>query len=187
LLPEAEAVGLLALMLLQDSRRAARTTAEGELILLEDQDRSLWNREQIAEGIRLLERALAARVGPYAIQAAIAAVHAEARDAGGTDWAQIVALYDELLTVLPSPVVELNRAVALAMRDGPQAGLHLIDDIQKRGGLSDYRPLHAARAELCRRLGRDVDARSSYARALQLARQDPERRFLERRLAELSK
>jgi RNA polymerase sigma-70 factor (ECF subfamily) len=187
LLPEPEAVGLLALMLLQDSRRVARTTAEGELILLEDQDRSLWNREQIAEGILLVERALAAGVGAYAIQAAIAAVHAEARDANATDWPQIVALYDELLAALPSPIVELNRAVALAMRDGPQAGLDLIDGIQKRGGLSDYRPLHAARAELCRRLGRDADARSSYARALQLARQEPERRFLERRLAELSK
>jgi RNA polymerase sigma-70 factor (ECF subfamily) len=187
LLPEAEAVGLLALMLLQDSRRAARTTPEGELILLEDQDRSLWNREQIVEGIRLVERALAAGVGPYAIQAAIAAVHAEAPKIGGTDWTQIVALYDELLAALPSPIVELNRAVALAMRDGPQAGLDLIEDIHQRGGLSDYRPLHAARAELCRRLGRDADARSSYTRALQLARQDPERRFLERRLAELSK
>jgi RNA polymerase sigma-70 factor, ECF subfamily len=186
LLPEPEALGLLALMLLHDSRRAARTSPSGELILLDDQDRLLWNRDQIVEGLALVERALAARqVGPYAIQAAIAAVHANASNAAGTDWAQIVALYDLLARAEPSPVVELNRAVAVAMRDGPAAGLALIDTILGDGNLSDYHLAHAARADLCRRLGRMTEARASYERALSLAEQEPERRFLERRLAEL--
>jgi RNA polymerase sigma-70 factor, ECF subfamily len=186
LLPEPEALGLLALMLLHDSRRAARTSPSGELILLDDQDRLLWNRDQIVEGLALVERALAARqVGPYAIQAAIAAVHANASNAAGTDWAQIVALYDLLARAEPSPVVELNRAVAVAMRDGPAAGLALIDTILGDGNLSDYHLAHAARADLCRRLGRMAEARASYERALSLAEQEPERRFLERRLAEL--
>jgi RNA polymerase sigma-70 factor (ECF subfamily) len=187
LLPEPEAVGLLGLMLLHDSRRAARTSASGELILLEDQDRSLWNRDQIAEGIALVERALASRAGPYSIQAAIAAVHAEAPSAAATDWAEIVGLYDVLSRANPSPVIELNRAVAVAMRDGPSAGLALIEAILERGDLLDYRLAHAARAELCRRLGRTAEARASFERALALARQEPERRFLERRLAEMSK
>ena len=186
LLPEPEALGLLALMLLHDSRRAARTSPSGELILLDDQDRLLWNRDQIAEGLVLVERALGARqVGPYTIQAAIAAVHANASTAAGTDWNQIVALYDLLAQAEPSPVVELNRAVAVAMRDGPAAGLALIDTILKEGNLSHYHLAHAARADLCRRLGRMVEARASYERALSLAEQEPERRFLERRLAEL--
>jgi RNA polymerase sigma-70 factor (ECF subfamily) len=187
LLPEPEAIGLLALMLLQESRRAARTSADGELILLDDQDRSLWDRRQIAEGIELVERALASRrFGPYTIQAAIAGVHAEALEAGSTDWAAIVGLYDALARADSSPVIELNRAVAVAMRDGPAAGLALIDAILGRGDLGDYRLAHAARAELCRRLGKASDARASYERALALTRQEPERRFLERRLAELS-
>jgi RNA polymerase sigma-70 factor (ECF subfamily) len=186
LLPEPEALGLLALMLLHESRRAARTSASGELILLDEQDRSLWNREQIAEGTRLVERALSSgRIGPYAIQAAIAAVHAGAATPDATDWAEIVGLYDALLRLDPSPVIELNRAVAVAMRDGPAAGVALIDAILERGDLSDYRLAHAARAELCRRLGRTGEARTSYERALALTRQQPERRFLERRLAEL--
>jgi len=186
LLPEPEALGLLALMLLHDSRRAARTSPSGELILLDDQDRLLWNRDQIAEGLVLVERALAAnQVGPYTIQAAIAAVHANALNAAGTDWNQIVALYDLLAQAEPSPVVELNRAVAVAMRDGPAAGLALIDTILKEGNLSHYHLAHAARADLCRRLGRMAEARTSYERALSLAEQEPERRFLERRLAEL--
>jgi RNA polymerase sigma-70 factor, ECF subfamily len=186
LLPEPEALGLLALMLLHDSRRAARTSPSGELILLDDQDRLLWNRDQIVEGLALVERALAARqVGPYAIQAAIAAVHANASNAAATDWTQIVALYDLLARAEPSPVVELNRAVAVAMRDGPAAGLALIDTILGDGNLSDYHLAHAARADLCRRLGRMAEARASYERALSLAEQEPERRFLERRLAEL--
>lgn len=186
LLPEPEAVGLLALMLLQESRRAARTSPTGDLILLEDQDRSLWNREQIAEGLALVERALSSRrFGPYTLQAAIAAVHAEAPSVAATDWAQIVALYDVLARVEPSPVVELNRAVAVAMRDGPSAGLALIDALLARGDLSDYHLAHSARADLCRRLGRNAEARASYERALALARQEPERRFLERRLTEL--
>jgi RNA polymerase sigma-70 factor (ECF subfamily) len=186
LLPEPEALGLLALMILHESRRAARATADGELILLEDQDRSLWNRQQIAEGARLVERALGSRrFGPYAIQAAIAAVHAEALSAAATDWAEIVGLYDVLQRAAPSPVVELNRAVAVAMRDGPAAGLALVDAILARGDLADYRLAHATRAELCRRLGRTADARTSYRRALALSRQEPERRFLERRLAAL--
>lgn len=186
LLPEPEALGLLALMLLHDSRRAARTSPSGELILLDDQDRLLWNRDQIAEGLALVERALAARqVGPYTIQAAIAAVHANAPDSAATDWTQIVALYDLLARAEPSPVVELNRAVAVAMRDGPAAGLALIDTILGGGNLSDYHLAHAARADLCRRLGRMAEARASYERALSIAEQEPERRFLERRLAEL--
>ena len=186
LLPEPEATGLLALMLLQESRRAARTSPAGDLVLLEDQDRSLWNRDQIAEGIALVERALASRrFGPYTIQAAIAAVHAEASAAAATDWPQIVALYDLLARAAPSPVIELNRAVAVAMRDGPAAGLDLIDAILARGELAHYHLAHSVRAELCRRLGRSADARRAYERALELTRQDPERRFLERRLREL--
>ena len=196
---EPEALGLLALMLLHDSRRAARTSSSGELILLDDQDRSLWDRDQIAEGIRLVERALSARrapnerrraerqIGPYAIQAAIAAVHAEAPSAAETDWGEIVGLYDVLLETNPSPVIELNRAVAVAMREGPAAGLALVEAILERGDLVDYRLAHAARAELCRRLGRTAEARVSFERALTLSRQEPERRFLERRLAEMSK
>ncbi len=186
LLPEPEALGLLALMLLHDSRRAARTSPSGELILLNDQNRLLWNRNQISEGLELVERALAARhVGPYSIQAAIAAVHASAANAAATDWSQIVALYDRLARAEPSPVVELNRAVAMAMRDGPSAGLALIDAILGRGDLSDYHLAHAARADFCRRLGRITEARAAYERALSLTEQEPERRFLERRLAEL--
>ena len=186
LLPEPEAVGLLALMLLQESRRAARTTPEGDLVLLDDQDRLLWNRDQIAEGLALVERALTSRrFGPYTLQAASAAVHAEAPNAAATDWAQIVALYDLLARADPSPVVELNRAVAVAMRDGPLAGLGLIDAILARGDLGTYHLAHAARADLCRRLGQTAEARASYERALALTQQGPERRFLERRLAEL--
>jgi len=188
LLPEPEARGLLALMLLHDSRRAARTSADGDLILLEDQDCALWNREQIDAGVALVEQALASRrFGPYTLQAAIAAVHAEASDAAATDWAQIVGLYDVLLRTEPSAVVELNRAVAVAMRDGPAAGLELIDALLTRGELADYRLTHAARADLCRRLGRTAEARAAYERALALTRQEPERRFLERRLAGLKK
>jgi RNA polymerase sigma-70 factor, ECF subfamily len=187
LLPQPEVSGLLALMLLHDSRRTARTSADGELVLLEQQDRSLWNREQIAEGTRLVKRALASReAGAYAIQAAIAAVHAEAATADATDWAEIVGLYDVLLRADASPVIELNRAVAAAMRDGDEAGLRLVEAILDRGDLRQYQPAHAARAELCRRLGRKADARTSYARALALTRQEPERRFLERRLAEVT-
>jgi len=187
LLPEPEVIGLLALMLLHESRRAARTSPTGDLILLEHQDRSLWNRGQITEGIGLVERALTSRrFGPYSIQAAIAAVHAEAPDAAKTDWAQIVGLYDVLTRADRSPVIELNRAVAVGMRDGPLAGLALVDTILNRGDLNDYHLAHSARAELCRRLGKIEDARSSYIRALGLTRLDPERRFLERRLAELS-
>jgi RNA polymerase sigma-70 factor (ECF subfamily) len=186
LLPEPEVAGLLALMLLQESRRVARSSAAGELILLVDQNRSLWNREQIAEGKSLVERALSSRrFGPYTLQAAIAAVHAEATDAAATDWAQIVALYSLLVRVEPSPVVELNRAVAVAMRDGPEAGLQLIDAILARGDLADYHLAHSARADMCRRLGRTTEARAAYQRALALTQQEPERRFLERRLAEL--
>jgi RNA polymerase sigma-70 factor, ECF subfamily len=211
LLPEPEVLGLLALMLLHESRRAARSTPSGELILLEDQDRSLWDRKAIAEGSRLVERALSSqpalsepgvrrvegpalseprvegRFGPYAIQAAIAAVHAGAPNPGATDWAEIVGLYDVLSRSDPSPVIALNRAVAVAMRDGPAAGLALIDAILNGGDLADYRLAHAARADLCRRLGKTAEARTSYERALKLTRQEPERRFLERRLAGLSK
>ena len=186
LLPEAEVLGLLALMLLQDSRRAARTSPTGDLILLEQQDRSLWNRDQIAEGTALVERALATRqVGPYTIQAVIAAVHADAPEAALTDWAQIVGLYDVLLQAESSPVVELNRAVAVAMRDGPLAGLALVDVILSRGDLTNYHLAHSARADLCRRLGRTVESKASYERALALTQQEPERRFLEGRLREL--
>jgi RNA polymerase sigma-70 factor (ECF subfamily) len=214
LLPEPEVLGLLALMLLHESRRAARSSPSGELILLEDQDRSLWDRQAIAEGSRLVERALSSqpalrepgatrvegpalgargisriegRFGPYAIQAAIAAVHAGAPNPGATDWAEIVGLYDVLSRSDPSPVIALNRAVAVAMRDGPAAGLALIDAILNGGDLADYRLAHAARADLCRRLGKTAEARTSYERALKLTRQEPERRFLERRLAQLSK
>jgi RNA polymerase sigma-70 factor (ECF subfamily) len=186
LLPEAEAIGLLALMLLHESRRAARASPAGELVLLDDQDRSLWNRHQIAEGLTLVEQALSSRrFGPYTLQAAIAAVHAEAPNAAATDWAQIVGLYDVLMRADPSPVVELNRAAAMAMRDGPLAGLGLIDAILARGDLCEYHLVHSARADLCRRLGRNSEARVSYERALALTRQEPERRFLERRLSEL--
>ena len=186
LLPEPEAMGLLALMLLHESRRAARTGPTGELVLLDDQDRSRWSRTLIAEGTALVERALASRrIGPYTLQAAISAVHAEAPTAAATDWAQIVGLYDVLVRADPSPVIELNRAVAVAMRDGPAAGLALIDAILARGALADYHLAHSARAELCRRLGRSKDARAAYERALGLARQEPQRRFLERRLREL--
>ena len=186
LLPEPEAMGLLALMLLHESRRPARTSPTGEMVLLDDQDRLLWSREQIAEGTALVERALASRrIGPYTLQAAIAAVHAEAPAAAVTDWAQIVGLYDVLVRAEPSPVVELNRAAAVAMRDGPAAGLALIDAILSRGDLADYPLAHSARAELCRRLGKTGDARVSYERALGLTRQEPQRRFLERRLADL--
>ncbi|MFL5383786.1 MAG: RNA polymerase sigma factor [Longimicrobiaceae bacterium] len=186
LLPEPEAVGLLALMLLHESRRAARTTAEGELMLLDEQDRSLWNRAQIAEGCARVEQALRSRrFGPYTLQAAIAAVHAEAPAAADTDWAQIVGLYDVLLRADPSPVVELNRAAAIAMRAGPAAGLALVDALLARGELVDYHLAHSARADLLRRLGRTAEARAAYERARALARQEPERRFLERRLREL--
>jgi RNA polymerase sigma-70 factor, ECF subfamily len=186
LLPEPEVTGVLALMLLHESRRAARMLADGELVLLEDQDRSLWNREQIAEGTALVERALLSRrFGPYSLQAAIAAVHAEAPNAAATDWAQIAGLYDVLARVDPSPVVELNRSVAVAMRGGPLAGLPLIDAILARGELQDYHLAHAARADLCRRLGRTAEARLSYERALELTRQEPEKRFLMRRIREL--
>ena len=186
LLPEPEAMGLLALMLLHESRRVARTSPTGELVLLADQDRSLWDRDQIAEGTALVERALSSRrIGPYTLQAAIAAVHAEAASAEATDWVQIVGLYDVLERVDPTPVVELNRAVAVAMRDGPAAGLAIIDALLARGDLDDYHLAHSARADLCRRVGRTADARRSYQRALDLTRQEPERRFLERRLHEL--
>jgi RNA polymerase sigma-70 factor (ECF subfamily) len=173
-------------MLLQESRRVARTSPAGDLVLLEHQDRSLWNREQIEEGKALVERALSSRrFGPYTLQAAIAAVHAQAPSAAATDWAQIVGLYDVLARMEASPVVELNRAVAVAMRDGPLAGLELIDAILARGDLANYHLAHSARADLCRRLGRTAEARASYERALALTRQEPERRFLERRLTEL--
>ncbi|MCI0335731.1 MAG: RNA polymerase sigma factor [Planctomycetes bacterium] len=186
LLPEPEVMGLLALMLLHESRRAARTSPTGELVLLDDQDRGLWNRDEIVEGKLLAERALSSRrVGPYTLQAAIAAVHVDAPSAARTDWEQIVGLYDVLVRVVPSPVVELNRAVGIAMRDGPAAGLKLVDDILARGDLADYHLAHATRADLCRRLGLNEEARTSYQRALTQARQEPERRFLERRLAEL--
>jgi RNA polymerase sigma-70 factor, ECF subfamily len=190
LLPEPEVSGLLALMLLHESRRAARTSASGELVLLDDQDRSRWDRGQIAEGVRLVEQALAsgrARSGPYAIQAAIAALHAEAATPAATDWAEIVGLYDVLLRADASPVVELNRAVAVAMRDGPAAGLALVDAILERGDLADYRLAHAARADLCRRLGRTAEARAAYEQALALTKQEMDRRFLERRLAALER
>jgi RNA polymerase sigma-70 factor (ECF subfamily) len=186
LLPESEAIGLLALMLLHESRRAARMPDAGDLVLLDDQDRTLWDRDQIAEGARLVRQALqSGRAGPYAIQAAIAAVHAEAPNGDSTDWNEIVGLYDALARVAASPVVELNRAVAIAMRDGPAAGLAIVEAILARGDLADYRLAHTARAELCRRLGHITDARQSYERALALAQQQPERRFIERRIAAL--
>lgn len=185
--PEPEAMGLLALMLLHESRRLARSSPTGELVLLEKQDRSLWNQDQITEGTALARRALASpRYGPYAIQAAIAAEHALAASPSATNWDQIVAAYDLLAQANPSPVVELNRAVAVAMRDGPLAGLELIDAILARGDLADYHLAHSARADLCRRLGQTAQAKRSYQRALDLARQEPERRFLEGRLAEMS-
>jgi RNA polymerase sigma-70 factor (ECF subfamily) len=186
LLPDPELMGLLALMLLHDSRRAARTNDSGELVRLDEQDRSLWDQAQIAEGSTLVQRALASRrFGPYTLQAAIVAVHAEAPNAAQTDWAQIVGLYDVLLRVSPSPVIELNRAVALAMRDGPDAGLMLVEGLLTRGELQDYHLLHSARADFCRRLGRLDEARDAYRTALQLARLEPERRFLQQRLDEL--
>ena len=186
LLPEPEVMGLLGLMLLQESRRAARISPEGDLILLDHQNRALWNRDQIAEGISLTENALASRrFGAYTLQAAIAAVHADASIAASTDWRQITALYDRLLRIQPSPVVELNRAVAVAMCEGPEKGLRLIDDLLERGELANYHLAHSARAELCRRLGRIPEARTSYEKALSLVRQEPERRFLAGRLREL--
>jgi len=186
LLPEPEAIGLLALMLLHDARRPARTSADGEIVLLDAQDRSLWDRGQIDAGLGLVERALSfRRPGPYTLQAVIAAVHAQASDSATTDWAQIAGVYDVLLRIDPSPVVELNRAVAIAMRDGPHAGLAIIDRILARRELTDYHLAHTARADLCRRLGRTADAVSAYERALALTTQAPQRRFIERRLAEL--
>jgi RNA polymerase sigma-70 factor (ECF subfamily) len=186
LLPEPEAIGLLALMLLQESRRAARSTPNGDMILLNEQDRTLWDRSQITEGLRLIQQALASRrFGPYTIQAAIAAVHARASTADATDWNQIVALYDILIQADPSPVIELNRAVAVAMRDGAEAGLAIIEEIFARGDLLEYHFAHSARADLCRRLGKLEEARASYTRALELSQQKSEREFLERRLSEL--
>ena len=183
--PEGE-LGLLALMLLQESRRAARTSPTGELILLENQDRALWNREQIAEGVALLEKALKSRrFGSYTLQAAIAAVHAEAESVAATDWRQIVALYDQLLRIQPSPVVQLNRAVAIAMRDGPEAGLAQIDAVLEQGELANYYLAHSARADMYRRLGRTAEARSSYEKALALTQQEPERQFLQERIRQL--
>jgi RNA polymerase sigma-70 factor (ECF subfamily) len=186
LLPEPEAVGLLALMLLHEARRPARASSEGELILLEEQDRSLWNREQIKEGVSLVERALSSRrIGPYSLQAAIAAVHTEARDATATDWGQIVGLYNVLLQADPSPVVALNRAAAIAMRDGPEEGLKMMDAITAQGKLDDYYLTHAARGDLYKRLGRTAEAVAAYRRTLELVTQEPERRFVIRRLKEL--
>jgi RNA polymerase sigma-70 factor, ECF subfamily len=188
LLPEPEAMGLLALMLLHESRRETRTSPDGELVLLDEQDRTRWNRELIAEGMALVERSMRSRqFGPFTLQAAIAAIHAEAASAETTDWAEIVGLYDVLLRADPSPVVELNRAAAVAMRDGPAAGLTLIDGILARGDLQDYQLAHAARAELCRRLGQTSDSVASYRRALSLTLQEPQRRFIEKRLSELGK
>jgi RNA polymerase sigma-70 factor, ECF subfamily len=184
--PEPEVIGLLALMLLQESRRAARTSPTGELILLENQDRSLWNKEQIAEGVALVEKALSSRrFGPYTLQAAIAAVHAAADSVAATDWRQIVALYNQLMRIQPSPVVHLNRAVAIAMRDGPEAGLKHIDALLEHGELASYYLAHSARAELCRRLGRTAEARASYEKALALTQQEPERHFLQERIRQL--
>jgi RNA polymerase sigma-70 factor (ECF subfamily) len=186
--PEPEAIGLLALMLLQESRRAARTSAKGELILLEHQDRALWNRTQIAEGVALVERALGSRrFGPYTLQAAIAAVHAEADSTAATDWRQIVALYNQLIRIQPSPVVHLNRAVAIAMCDGPEAGLVHIDALLEQGELANYYLAHSARADMCRRLGRTAEARASYEKALALTHQEPERQFLQERIRQLKK
>jgi RNA polymerase sigma-70 factor (ECF subfamily) len=186
-LPQPEIWGLLSLMLLQESRRAARTSPAGELILLENQDRSLWNREQIAEGVALLKKALnSRRFGPYTLQAAIAAVHAEAESVAATDWRQIVALYNQLVRIQPSPVVHLNRAVAIAMRDGPEAGLAHIDAVLEHGELANYYLAHSARADMCRRLGRTAEARSSYEKALALTQQEPERQFLQERIRQLN-
>jgi RNA polymerase sigma-70 factor (ECF subfamily) len=195
----AEIMGLLSLMLLQESRRTARTSPTGELILLENQDRALWNKEQIAEGVALLEKALgypdkprgkipqkSRRFGSYALQAAIAAVHAEAESVTATDWRQIVALYDELLRIQPSPVVQLNRAVAIAMRDGPEAGLTHIDAALQHGELANYYLAHSARADMYRRLGRTAEARASYEKALALTQQEPERQFLQERIRQLN-
>ena len=187
LLPEPEVLGLLSLMLLQESRRAARSSPTGELILLENQNRGLWNRKQIAEGVALLEIALnSRRFGSYTLQAAIAAVHAQAESVARTDWQQIVALYEQLLRIQPSPVVQLNRAVAIAMRDGPEAGLAHIDEILAQGELAKYYLAHSARADMCRRLGRTAEARSSYEKALALTQQEPERQFLRERLRQLN-
>jgi RNA polymerase sigma-70 factor (ECF subfamily) len=184
--PEPEVIGLLSLMLLQESRHAARTSPTGELILLENQDRSLWNREQIAEGVALLEKALKSRrFGAYTLQAAIAAVHAEAESVTATDWRQIVAIYDQLVRIQPSPVVHLNRAVAIAMRDGPEVGLTHIDAVLEHGELANYYLAHSARADMCRRLGRTAEARSSYEKALALTQQEPERQFLQERIRQL--
>jgi RNA polymerase sigma-70 factor, ECF subfamily len=186
LLPEPEVMGLLALMLLHESRRSARTSTTGEVILMDDQDRSKWNREYIQEGSSLVDRSLGSRLfGPYTVQAAIGAVHAQAPTAADTDWAEIVALYDVLLRMHPSPIVELNRAVAVAMKDGPEAGLTLIDAILDRGDLTDYQLAHSAKADLCRRVGRTEEARAAYERALSLTKLEPERRFLQKRLKEL--
>lgn len=186
LLPESEALGLLALMLLHDSRRHARTASNGDLILLDEQDRNLWNKEQIAEGSALIVRSLSSRrFGPYTLQAAISAVHAEAPSADATDWNEIVGLYDLLLRVAPSPIIELNRAVAITMRDGAEAGLRIVDELLASGGLKEYHLAHSARADFCRRLGRTADAKTAYTQALALTQQEPERRFLEKRLAEL--
>ena len=186
LLPEPEVMGLLALMLLHESRRPARTSASGELVLLDAQDRTLWDSALIAEGCALVEQALTSRrFGPYCLQAAIAAVHAEAPSAGHTDWRQIVGLYDVLLRAVPSPVIELNRAVAVAMEQGPLAGLALVDNLLQRGELQDYHLAHSARGEFCRQLGRFDEARSAYEKALSLTQQAPEKRFITRRLAEL--
>ena len=190
----AEVTGLLALMLLQESRRAARTSPAGELILLENQDRSLWNREQIAEGLALLKKSLgyretsrgkSRRFGPYSLQAGIAAVHAEAESAAVTDWRQIVSLYDRLLRIHPSPVVQLNRAVAIAMCEGPESGLKHIDAVLEHGELTNYYLAHSARADMYRRLGRSAEARASYEKALALTQQEPERRFLQERIRQL--
>jgi RNA polymerase sigma-70 factor (ECF subfamily) len=192
--PEPEVVGLLALMLLQESRRAARTSPTGELILLENQDRSLWNREQIAEGVALLQKARGyreksrektRRFGSYTLQAAIAAVHAQADSVAATDWRQIVALYDQLVRIQPSPVVQLNRAVAIAMCDGPEAGLAHIDAVLEHGELANYYLAHSARADMYRRLGRTAEARASYEKALALTQQEPERQFLQERIRQL--
>ncbi len=184
--PEPEVSGLLALMLLQESRRAARTSRTGELILLENQDRALWNRQQIAEGLALVEKALSSRrFGPYTLQAAIAAVHAESESSAATDWRRIVAFYDQLARIQPSPVVKLNWAVAIAMRDGSGAGLRHIDALLEQGELANYYLAHSARADLCRRLGRTVEARASYEKALALTQQEPERKFLQERIRQL--
>ncbi len=184
--PEPEVIGLLALMLLQESRRAARTSPTGELILLDNQDRALWNREQIAEGVALVEKALnSRRFGAYTLQAAIAAVHAEAESAAATDWRQIVALYNQLLRIHPSPVAQLNRAVAIAMCDGPEAGLKHIDAVLEHGELANYYLAHSARADMCRRLGRTAEARAAYEKALALTQQEPERQFLQERIRQL--